>query len=306
MCITYVLYRDSDFNERLKEHFAKAKTNFRKYRRYREKLHHNSKLRELNRLFGISSNGFWKYMKQMQRLKQLITCELKDIRAAYAKTFTERNKFNLDENKVKNELNEFIQKAKTQNSNQQMSFKLERETLITAISSLKNGKAKGTSGVSNEMIKYCQSQVLINSLQLILEKMIQFSVVPDNFNTSIVKPLIKDQNQPGDSVSNLRPIAISNVYSSIFERILLGEIKKESTEHDKQFDFKDNSSCAHAIFVLKQVMLICKLLNRKIYILAIDLSKAFDRIYRPLLWLNMFKRNISAFIVLAFMSIQKL
>lgn len=132
--------------------------------------------------------------------------------------------------------------------------------------------------------------------------MIQFSVVPDNFNTSIVKPLIKDQNQPGDSVSNLRPIAISNVYSSIFERILLGEIKKESTEHDKQFDFKDNSSCAHAIFVLKQVMLICKLLNRKIYILAIDLSKAFDRIYRPLLWLNMFKRNISAFIVLAFMS----
>ena len=77
----------------------------------------------------------------MQRLKQLIT-----------KTFTERNKFNLDENKVKNELNEFIQKAKTQNSNQQMSFKLERETLITAISSLKNGKAKGTSGVSNEMI----------------------------------------------------------------------------------------------------------------------------------------------------------
>lgn len=152
VCITYVLYRDSDFNERLKEHFAKAKTNFRKYRRYREKLHHNSKLRELNRLFGISSNGFWKYMKQMQRLKQLITCELKDIRAAYAKTFTERNKFNLDENKVKNELNEFIQKAKTQNSNQQMSFKLERETLITAISSLKNGKAKGTSGVSNEMI----------------------------------------------------------------------------------------------------------------------------------------------------------
>ena len=70
----------------------------------------------------------------MQRVKQLITCELKDIRAAYAKTFTERNKSNLDENKVKNELNEFIQKAKTQNSNQQMSFKLERETLITAIS----------------------------------------------------------------------------------------------------------------------------------------------------------------------------
>ena len=88
---------------------------------------------------------------------------------------------------MKNELNEFIQ-----NSNQQMSFKLERETLITAISSLKNGKAKGTSRVSNEMIKYCKSQVLINSLQLILEKMIQFSVVPDNFNTSIVKPLIKD------------------------------------------------------------------------------------------------------------------
>ena len=133
------------------------------------------------------------------------------------------------------------------------------------------------------MIKYCKSTLLVDSLPLIFEKMIQHSVVPVDFNTSIVKPIVKDSSLPGDSISNLRPIAISNVYSSIFERILLNEIKTESNEHEKQFGFKHNSSCSHAVFILKQVLVICKMTNKKIYILAIDLSKAFDRIHRSLL-----------------------
>lgn len=42
--------------------------------------------------------------------------------------------------------------------------------------------------------------------------------------------------------------------------------------------------------------------KKKFYILAIDLTKAFDKVFRPLPWLSMFKRGISAYIICVFMS----
>ena len=48
----------------------------------------------------------------MKRVNQLITAQLKDIRDAYAKTFTKRNKSNLNDEKIESELNEFITKSK--------------------------------------------------------------------------------------------------------------------------------------------------------------------------------------------------
>ena len=53
--------------------------------------------------------------------------------------------------------------------------------------------------------------------------------------------------------------------------------------------------------VLKQLILICKHSKKRIYIIAIDLTKAFDKVHRPLLWLNMFKRGINPQIILVFM-----
>ena len=138
--------------------------------------------------------------------------------------------------------------------------------------------------------------------------MIEYAAVPSCFNISIIKPLVKDDKLPTDTVNNLRPIAVSDIYSTLFEKVLLNEIKKQpsSTEHDKQFGFKPNSSCAHAVFVLKQVILICKHSKKRMYIIAIDLTKAFDKVHRPLLWLNMFKRGINPQIILVFMGYYEL
>lgn len=74
------------------------------------------------------------------------------------------------------------------------------------------------------------------------------------------------------------------------KKILLESINAQVHKHTKQFGFKQNSSCAHAVFILKQIMNLCKQLKKKIYILAIDLTKAFDKVYRPL---NMLKRGVS-------------
>ena len=120
-------------------------------------------------------------------------------------------------------------------------------------------------------------------LRLCLEKMIRHSVIPENFNTSIIKPLIKDQKVPTDSVTNLRPVVISDEYNVINEKVLLENIKLETDEHEKQFGFKPNSSCSRATFMLNQLMSVNKHNMKELFILAIDLSEAFDKVYRSVM-----------------------
>ena len=131
--------------------------------------------------------------------------------------------------------------------------KINLNELETILRNLPNGKSVGPSGVSNEMIKYCESAHLTCLFKELFEKMINFSIMPYLFNLSIFKPLVKDPKKSTIDISNLRPIAVSDVYANIFEKILLDEINKCHTDNNKQFGFKKSSSCSHAIFI--QLML---------------------------------------------------
>jgi hypothetical protein len=52
---------------------------------------------------------------------------------------------------------------------------------------------------------------------------------------------------------------------------------------DKQFGFKSNNSCTHAILVLKQILKLAKHFKKRLYISAIDTAKAFDKVNRDIL-----------------------
>ena len=67
--------------------------------------------------------------------------------------------------------------------------------------------------------------------------MLNFGIVPDIFNTSVLKPLIKDKNKSTNDTSNLRLLAISDVLSSMLERLLLFFIDLKYIDHKKQFGF---------------------------------------------------------------------
>ena len=125
--------------------------------------------------------------------------------------------------------------------------------------------------------------------------------MPIDFTTTIIKPLVKDTTKPSDTINNLRPIAISDVFAIIYEKIILIEIRKTRKEHKKQFGFKSNSSCAHAVFLVLQALKQSKKLNRPIYMFAIDLTKTFDRVFRPLLWLKIFQAGCQSVIVCSLM-----
>ena len=70
-------------------------------------------------------------------------------------------------------------------------------------------------------------------------------------------------------------------------------------DHQKQFGFKKNSSCNHAIFVLLQALHYSKIRKMCLYTIAIDFSKAFDKVNREYLWCKHIEYGIDPAIIRA-------
>jgi hypothetical protein len=71
-------------------------------------------------------------------------------------------------------------------------------------------------------------------------------------------------------------VAVPDVSDICFDKAVAHVLRKQCETNPKQFGFKKQSSCAHAIFVLKQAIKYAKQLNKRVYLFAIDASKAFD------------------------------
>jgi hypothetical protein len=157
----------------------------------------------------------------------------------------------------------------------------------------------GFSGVSGEMLKNGNNNQINKTLAYLMEWMINKATIPKFFNISILKPLIKDQTKPSDSLNNLRPLSISDLFTNIFEKLLLNFIRMDHVDHPQQFGFRSNASCSHATFILKEVCKYSKSKNRTTYVISIDASKAFDRVNRTKLWNTIFDMKIRPVLILS-------
>ena len=70
-------------------------------------------------------------------------------------------------------------------------------------------------------------------------------------------------------------------------------------DDQQQLGFKANSSCPHAMFILKQLINKSKRMKKRLYVTAIDASKAFDKVPREILWNRMRELGINPTVILA-------
>ena len=80
------------------------------------------------------------------------------------------------------------------------------------------------------------------------------------------------------SCDNYRGITLSPVLSKVFELVLMNDLQSYLKSDNLQFGFKQNSSCAHAIFTLCSVVDHYCHSGSTVTICALDISKAFDRL----------------------------
>ena len=295
----YINYRNSNFSDNFRQMFKAAKRNFRARKRYNLMVKRNKNFKIIDGLFRLNKNEFWKSVKRLSRDSRKVNTEVKKLQDVYTRLFNEKNNMPKSVHLEKKlQVESYLEKYK----NSIFDFQFDQTEINEVIDCLANGKSSGFGGVSNEMLKYSGSNYVTKILKTLFEKMVNYQTMPYHFNVAILKPIIKDKKNPNDDISNLRPVAISDAYANIFETLILKKLERQHTDNHKQFGFKKKASCSHAIFLLNHAIKISKHFNKRLYVCAVDASKAFDKVNRDILWSKLIKLELCPSIILSIVS----
>jgi len=281
--------------EILRKNLRIAKQIFRKNKRFAEKLKKDLGLQRLNSYFNYSKDMFWSKVNMLKKNQKSLYISLPILKEHYSKLFNTTNNLDTQETeRIKKNVDGFLKTHNKKIFDLEITTKILRET----ISELHNGKSIGIKKLSNEHLKYCESDRLDEILAKCYSTMFNYSFVPDDFNISVIKPIIKDTSQPADAITNQRPIAISDVYSNLLEKIILKQVENTNKSPEEQFGFKKNCSCEHPVMIINEAIKLTKKRERNFYIVAIDASKAFDHVERNRLYQKLINSNVSIPVIL--------
>jgi hypothetical protein len=160
------------------------------------------------------------------------------------------------------------------------------------LNQLKFGKACGFDGISKENLTYAHPAVLLH-LKSLFNLIYDHGFVPDNFGKGIIVPVVKDTRGNTSECDNYRAITISPLISKLFEYSILNKFDSLLLSSELQFGFKRNSSCSHAIFLLRQVTEYFLNHGSNVFMGALDASKAFDRVNHVKLFNILLDRGLS-------------
>ena len=295
----YVFYRgpNGDFAEHRKARHKEAKEAFKIQKNENIKIKAGQAIQKANTLLSLNHQKFWKAIKNIRTKQVNIDAPASSIMNEYRDRFTIGNE--CDENFKHNQVQEWL-KFKETKKKDIFSIKISEMAVSEKINALKPGKSTGFSGVTNQMFRFANACPEISkSIKEIFEIMINHTITPKLFNIALLKPLVKDPGKSTQETNNLRPVAISDVISNLFESIILDQVRKDYVDDKLQLGFKINSSCAHSLFTLENIIKESRRLNKRLYLNAIDASKAFDKVTREILWNRMIELKFNPAIVLA-------
>lgn len=170
-----------------------------------------------------------------------------------------------------------------------------------AIGRLVNGKAQGRDSVPNEVYKVAQKgfvAMVRDLLQFIWEK----EKVPQDWADGLVVPLHKDGD--AQQTGNYRGISLLCTLGKVFCSILDARIKKFCEEVDpdgngeeprlseEQGGFRPGRGCPDQIFTLVEVLKMRSDQGKDTYSCFIDVSKAYDRVFRDGLWEKLWRFGV--------------
>jgi hypothetical protein len=165
--------------------------------------------------------------------------------------------------------------------------------MMKAVKYLKNKKASGSDGISNEMIKASYS-VLPNLYVDIFNTILRSGVFLSLWRENFIKPLFKggDMNNP----SCYRRIAISSCLIKLFTRIMFNKLDEYLENNNiicpEQKGFRKGMRTSDHIYTLKTLIVQYFKKNKYVFACFIDLKKAFDTVNRNALLHKIFQYNI--------------
>ena len=165
----------------------------------------------------------------------------------------------------------------------------ESEEIEATLGMMKNGRCEGSGDhLKNEQIKYgVGSKQLVRWLVLLFAVIWQCVSVPKVWCASTITAL--DKRGVHSDPTNYRPLSVTSTLSRLLPMLVCKRLEKA---YNKMLDwsqcgFRRNSSCADAVHILHECITKC---SKQFYILYVDLTAAYDKLPRKLLFYLLYKR----------------
>ena len=167
------------------------------------------------------------------------------------------------------------------------------EEIKKAPQSLKNNKSPGVDKIPAELIKYAPDKTF-ETISEIFNEMAETGENPKEIEIGILNPLPKPNKIKGPP-ENLRPIILLSVIRKILTICLITRTYERFPQQipNEQAAYQGGRSTTEQVFTIK--MLVEKAINASdytIYILLLDMSKAFDTVDRKKLF-ELFEKFLS-------------
>ena len=150
---------------------------------------------------------------------------------------------------------------------------------------LKCDKAAGVNGLYAECVKFAHMSIC-SLLRKLFNACIKHSFVSINFCSGRIVPVSKKSNI-SDAFGDYRPVTSFNLLAKVFEYCLFEKLSCYTKLHDLQFGFTAGGGCEKAVFELKSVFEYFVEHDSSVYLAALDISKAYDRVDHRLLLLKL-------------------
>ena len=128
------------------------------------------------------------------------------------------------------------------------------ELVAISVARLHAGKAACFDGLQSEHLSYSHPIVYTVLARLFYLVMLS-EYVPEDFKCGMLIPIPKESGaKRALKTDQFRGITISPIISKVFENCLLTIYKDYLRTSERQFGFKKNTSCSHAIYSVRSVI----------------------------------------------------
>jgi exonuclease III len=154
------------------------------------------------------------------------------------------------------------------------------DELSAAISKLPKGKAAGPSGIDYELFQLA-SPTYIEQLRNLIEKIFKNEMIPEGWKIAYVYPIPKPKPW-GSRLVNTRPITLLETARKLTVSILTQRLMKIIYDNNvlrgNQFAGLPSSSTFEPIRILNEIIQDANEEDNELWILSLDMSKAYDRV----------------------------
>ena len=171
------------------------------------------------------------------------------------------------------------------------SLEVKRPYIEKILKKLQSEKAVGPDGIPNKFLKY-GGDIMLSSLADLLITVTDLETIPLDWWRGIIVPIHKSGSVHDiDIYRGITLISIVyKVYSKVLEENIMAYLEDNNILGESQGAFRRDSRIEEHLFTLNCICSLRKSSKLKTYIDFLDLSKAFDRVWREglfyLLWKN--------------------